>query len=67
MKGWQKRVMSEKTGVDENLKRLNDFMETDRFWELPNVDQSLLRHQATVMQDYSETLRKRIERFNQDT
>lgn len=63
MLDWQERVVSEKTGIDANLGRLEEFIESKHFLNLPTDEQKRMRRQAVLMGLYSETLAERIANF----
>jgi hypothetical protein len=60
---FQQRVIDEKRELDEKLSKLISFIKADTFQELDSINQSLLRRQAGIMQDYSDTLELRIKKF----
>ena len=59
----EQRVVAEKAELDERLGKLQAFLVTQRCCELPFDDRCLLAQQALVMEQYSQILGKRIERF----
>ena len=73
MEEYQRRVISEKVGIDENLKRLNSFLaamtlqpEQERpveGHEIDLADIELLQRQSIVMAEYSRILGERINNF----
>lgn len=60
---YQQRVIDEKAGVDENLRKLRTFFGTPTFNELTGAEQGRLERQAVIMAQYSEVLGERIEAF----
>jgi len=63
MKDFMLRVKEEKSDLDEKISKLSDFMHSDAYLELSNVNQGLLMLQLSQMQSYSATLFRRIELF----
>lgn len=64
MQPHQQRVVDEKKVVDENAKKLSDFIGfSDLFLELPEEDQELMKEQNEIMWQLSEVLGERIKRF----
>jgi hypothetical protein len=60
---YQQRVIDEKAVLDERLVKLNKFLATDTFAELPQDEQDRMQRQAKYMKRYSEILGQRIEAF----
>ena len=61
MEDYQKRVVDEKTALDEKIVRLGDFIvNSPVFATLVVHEQTLLRDQLLHMQGYSDVLRDRI-------
>lgn len=60
----EQRVVEEKSQLDEKIKKLSDFFAGPVYPTLPNDDRILLIEQRTQMMEYSNTLMKRIARFN---
>ena len=56
------RLLAETQETAERLNKLNSFMATDAFPELPREDKDLLYSQQRVMSEYVQILGKRIER-----
>lgn len=63
MKPFQKRVVDEKTELDDRLEKLNAFIAKPKF-EVDADELHRLKNQASVMQTYSRILRQRIENFS---
>ena len=63
MQPHQQRAVDEKTELDKKVIALIDFMHTDTFASLEAVEQGLLMVQQVAMQNYAETLARRIECF----
>lgn len=57
------RVIAEKTDLDNKIAKLNAFTASPTFAAMDPADQRLLRSQLVAMGGYTETLRRRIERF----
>ena len=60
---WQVRVIIECHELDHNIDRLNDFIKSDAFDELPEEQRELLLEQLGHMQEYHNVLLKRIGGF----
>jgi hypothetical protein len=60
---YQQRVIDEKAGVDENLRKLRTFFGTGVFNALETAEQERLHRQATYMTLYSGVLGERIDAF----
>lgn len=60
MEDWQERLAVEQRDLDSKLHKLNLFLGTTEFIELPPHEQRLLRRQQALMDVYSETLTARI-------
>ena len=60
------RLHTEKQELDEKLTKLEDFLSTDTFTGLANVDKILLEKQFTVMSEYSRILNSRLMRLEQE-
>ena len=72
LQDWQQRVVEEKKELDEKIQRLNEFLQKFDDGLLPDAvlesmearDLGLLEAQLCAMEEYSEYLKCRIERFN---
>ncbi len=58
---WKYRLESETEELIEKVNKLQDFMKTKEFYELPRVDKDLLYEQLKTMLDYLQVLGKRCE------
>ena len=66
MQDFQKRVVDEKTELDEKREKLGAFKNTDAFARLPWQEQERLNTQAHIMTMYSAVLGERIAAFPPD-
>jgi len=66
MKPYQQRVLEEKADLDAKLEKLLAFLE-EGCLETSKLDGLLLCWQATVMRQYSDVLKLRIEQFGRDS
>jgi CHASE3 domain sensor protein len=62
MKQYQERVVREKDELDKKIKKLQTFLQ-DPPENLAVYDKKLLRKQLIFMNQYSEVLTERIDRF----
>jgi len=63
---YQQRVVKEQEDLHVKVQALNEFVAySDKFQELPPVEQELLKQQNEVMWEYWEILGKRIDLFTQ--
>jgi hypothetical protein len=53
MQEYQTRVIEEKEQLDSRLKRLYEFINSDRFSKLTVGEQGRMNHQHVVMREYS--------------
>lgn len=60
---YRDRVLQEQQQLDTRRIALIAFITGDRYGQLPERDQLLLKHQIAVMNEYSNILAQRIERF----
>ena len=60
---YEERVVAEKKELDTKLTRLVDFTDSETFHNLESIDSELLMDQMKAMQNYTEVLCARIERF----
>ena len=58
---WMKRLQDETLEATERLNKLNSFMATDNFYNLPREDKDLLYDQQRIMSAYVQILGKRCE------
>ena len=63
MQAHQQRVVQEKKALDENLKRLNEFLKTETFAGLDDAERHRLQRQSGIMADYSSVIADRIDAF----
>ncbi len=63
MKGYQNRVIEEKSELDIRLGDLRDFLNTETFVELGIEEKERLRYQSETMRTYSRILGERIAAF----
>lgn len=61
----QQRVVTEQEELDAKIKNLIAFFPTAIFMKLDVAEQNRLKRQVTIMQDYSDVLRERIEAFKE--
>jgi len=61
MSDFKTRLLDEKAQLDERRSKLSPFIDSEKFKELPQVQQSLLKAQYGVMSTYSVILNERIE------
>lgn len=66
MQDFQKRVVDEKTELDEKREKLGAFKNTAAFARLPWQEQERLNTQAHIMTMYSAVLGERIAAFPPD-
>jgi hypothetical protein len=59
------RLRTEKQELDEKLTKLEDFLATDAFTALANIDKLLLEKQFGIMTEYSRVLNSRLMRLEQ--
>jgi hypothetical protein len=60
---YQERVVEEKAALDDKIKRLMDFINSEIYVSLKPFDRELLEKQFYIMLEYSKTLRFRIINF----
>jgi hypothetical protein len=60
------RLRTEKQELDEKLTKLEDFLATDTFTGLANIDKLLLEKQFAIMTEYSRVLNSRLMRLEQE-
>jgi len=61
MESYQERLVSETKDLAEKLNKLNGFMQTKKFYELPRNKKDLLYEQSRIMSEYLQVLGKRLE------
>lgn len=57
---WKERVIEEKAQLDDRLKRLIEFQQTDAFANLPVEKIKWMTRQRVVMEMYSDILAERL-------
>lgn len=63
MESFQERVLNEKKELDTKIEKLGEFVKTEFFQTLPEIDSQLLNLQLGTMKIYSQILDVRMERF----
>lgn len=63
MKDWKGRLADETIQLAEKCNKLNDYMRTQAFYELPRIDKDLLYEQYHAMLKYLQVLGKRCELY----
>lgn len=63
MNDWEQRVYAELEELDKRVEKLNNFIESSKFFEIPHEDQHLLEAQYLSMRTYRNILNRRIDRF----
>ncbi len=63
MEDYQKRVVDEKTALDENMERLDAFLRSEKSNALPDDERDRMARQHTAMNEYSLILGERIIAF----
>ena len=66
MPSHQRRVIDEKSALDDKLAKLTAFFDTDLFAGLDDAEKQQLNRQADVMKVYSDLLAARIATFPQN-
>jgi hypothetical protein len=61
--GYKDRVRSEKRDIDLKISKLEEFLNSDAFNNLPEYERNLLTEQLSVMERYQLILFQRIENF----
>jgi len=67
MSDFYERLLEEKDQLEDRQRKLNSFMLTDKFHELPITQRSLMALQVNYMGNYGEVLRARINLINKPT
>ena len=65
MKAFQKRVIAEKKLLDLKRIKLDEFIQSDLFQQLPQDEQFRMLMQVDVMNMYSDILAERIRHFKE--
>lgn len=63
MQPYQQRVVNEKSKLDEKIKKLSEFIESNHFARVDQDEQVRMRQQLRAMQTYSDVLYDRIDAF----
>lgn len=63
MSDFKERLVNEQVDLESKLDKLDAFIATDTFKQLSDVQQALLRIQATAMNTYNQCLKERLERL----
>ncbi len=63
MSDFKTRLVSEQVELDEKLKKLNDFNQSEKVNEIDPVQKDLLLIQAGAMYTYNECLKSRLARL----
>ena len=63
MQPFQQRVIEERRELRCKLDKLNEFVETEMFNQLPHVEKGRMLRQRSLMADYAEVLDERIANF----
>jgi hypothetical protein len=63
MEDFQKRVVEEKDALVEKMNKLDPFLSTPTYANLPPDEQSRLSRQYLIMQLYAQVLEERISAF----
>ena len=61
---YQKRVLKEERDLNESIEKLNNFIASLEFTQLPEDEQILLNQQHHAMLDLARILKKRTDKFN---
>lgn len=62
--GYRERMLDEQNELTEKLVKLRQYVATGAFCKLEEIDRNLLTAQSAHMSAYSDTLARRIARFN---
>jgi hypothetical protein len=63
MSDYKTRAIQELGELKEKVSKLHEFILSDKFCELPEVDQSDLKEQLIYMENYFDVLRRRLLRM----
>lgn len=66
MSDYKTRVLDEYQSLNDKINKLERFLKTEYFEELPDEDKKLLEEQLRHMSNYSVILSKRILRFSNE-
>lgn len=63
MSDFKTRLVNEQLYLEQKLSKLDDFLESERSYEIDDVQKALLSVQATAMNTYNQCLKERLERL----
>ena len=63
MSDFQTRLETEQVDLEDRLNKLDNFLMSEKVKEIDDVQQSLLKIQATAMNTYNQCLKERLERL----
>lgn len=63
MEEYQIRIKEEWADLQLKVMKLTDFLSSEKFTTLDEIDQGLLRQQLSAMMEYEEILEERMARF----
>ena len=63
MSDFKERLKEEKTDLNEKMQKLRDFIASENFKKIDNVQMTLLNIQIKAMETYSQCLLERIVRL----
>ena len=63
MEPYQERAIDEATELNVKVNALDNYLRTEAFRDIDDIDQELLQAQYTAMREYLDMLHQRIERF----
>lgn len=63
MHDFQRRVVDEKTELDNKIRKLTFFIDSEKFASVPEEERELMNEQLKCMRQYTSILTRRIEAF----
>ena len=63
LKAYQQRVMDEKQDLDEKIDKLDKFVQSDEYAQVPPQEAQRLLQQLAAMREYNRILEDRIANF----
>lgn len=63
MSDFRTRLAEEQAQLEEKLNKLDEFLDSDKFNRVDDVQKALLKVQATAMNTYNQCLKERLERL----
>lgn len=63
MERYQQRVIEERDELALKIGKLDGFISSPKYHEIPGIEQNLLDEQAIAMEIYFDVLQRRINRF----